>query len=322
MKIRSVGKIIGIGVLALLFLYILLLFILGPILHPEFYRVSERIEGIPGLTGDFVPQGVTMTDDGTLLICGYSSTDNPSRIYRIKDGKKSVMYLENEDGTPYKGHAGGITAIRDYVYISNANKIFILTSSSVLSATDGDALSFLDHFSVPCRSSFCSSDGSYLYVGEYHAKGYETDDSHIIETRDGKTYEAITFAYKLNQNGKADTEPSFAYSTPDIVQGFATLGDKVALSLSSGLKSSTILFYDGKGADSSFLYEGKEIPLTILDSNRLISELDAPHMSEDMEYRDGVLFIAFEAGAKKYGMGLVPSSIKSVMGIEIKKLFP
>ncbi|MGN1190517.1 MAG: hypothetical protein ACI4SL_09010, partial [Candidatus Ornithospirochaeta sp.] len=185
MKIRSVGKIIGIGVLALLLVYILLLFILGPILHPEFYRVSERIEGIPGLTGDFVPQGVTITDDGTLLICGYSSSaDNPSRIYHIKDGKKSVMYLENEDGTPYKGHAGGITATGDYVYISNANKIFILSSSSVLSATDGDTLSFLDHFSVPCRSSFCSSDGSYLYVGEYHAKGYETDDSHIIETSD------------------------------------------------------------------------------------------------------------------------------------------
>ncbi|MDD6840266.1 MAG: hypothetical protein PUD65_03000, partial [Spirochaetales bacterium] len=153
MKKRKILKIMGIAVISLIALYIFLLLALGHILHSEFYNSSFPIETIPGLSDDFVPQGVTVTDDGTILICGYSSSNNPSRIYSIVDGKESVVYLENEDGTLYKGHAGGITSSGDYVYISNASKIFILRLKDVLSTTSGDKLSFIGHFSVPCRSS-------------------------------------------------------------------------------------------------------------------------------------------------------------------------
>ena len=110
MKKRKILKVLGIVVISLLSLYIFLLLALGHILHTEFYNSSFPIETIPGLSDDFVPQGVTVTDDGTILICGYSSSDNPSRIYSIVDGKERVVYLETEDGTLYKGHAGGITS--------------------------------------------------------------------------------------------------------------------------------------------------------------------------------------------------------------------
>ena len=326
MKKRKILKVLGIVVISLvislLSVYIFLLFALGHILHSEFYNSSFPIETIPGLSDDFVPQGVTVTDDGTILICGYSSSDNPSRIYAIDDGKERVVYLENEDGTVYKGHAGGITSSGDYVYISNASKIFILRLKDVLSTPSGDKLSFIGHFSVPCRSSYCSSDGNYLYVGEYYAPGYNTDESHRLTTLDGKTHNAITFAFPLDKDGKADTEPVMVFSTSDKVQGFAAFSGKVALSVSAGLKESTILFYDGSGVDSSFSYNGVDIPLIILDSNRLIKKLDAPHMSEDLEYRNGILAVAFEAGAKKYGMGFVPSSERNIKGMEIEKLLP
>ena len=147
MKKRKILKVLGIVVISLvislLSVYIFLLFALGHILHSEFYNSSFPIETIPGLSDDFVPQGVTVTDDGTILICGYSSSDNPSRIYAIGDGKERVVYLENEDGTLYKGHAGGITSSGEYVYISNASKIFILRLKDVLSSHDGDTLSFI-----------------------------------------------------------------------------------------------------------------------------------------------------------------------------------
>ena len=322
MNKRKIFKAIGIVVLALVAVYIFLLLALGHILHPEFYKSSHTIETIPGLSEDFVPQGVTITDDGAILICGYSSSDKPSRIYSIVDGKESMVYLENEDGTVYKGHAGGITSSGEYVYISNASKIFILRLNDVLSTSNGDTLSFIGHFSVPCRSSFCSSDGKYLYVGEYYAPGYDTDESHRLTTTDGKAHNAITFAFPLDKDGKAGTEPVMAFSTSDKVQGFATFNGKVALSISAGLKESTILFYDGSGVDSSFSYNGVDIPLIILDSNRLIKKLDAPHMSEDLEYRNGILAVAFESGAKKYGMGFVPSSERNIKGMEIEKLLP
>ena len=175
---------------------------------------------------------------------------------------------------------------------------------------------------MPCRSSFCSSDGNYLYVGEYYATGYNTDESHRLTTLDGKTHNAITFAFPLDKEGKAGTEPVMAFSTSDKVQGFAAFSGKVALSVSAGLRESTILFYDGSGVDSSFSYNGVDIPLIILDSNRLIKKLDAPHMSEDLEYRNGILAVAFEAGAKKYGLGFVPSSERNIRGMEIEKILP
>ncbi|MGN1163240.1 MAG: hypothetical protein ACI4S4_00395, partial [Candidatus Ornithospirochaeta sp.] len=303
-------RVLGIVLLSLAVLYVLSLFVAGRILHPEFYRAGKMVQKIPGLREDFVPQGVTVTKDGTILVCGYSDSSNPSRIYRL-DGKgnSSVVYLENQDGSPYKGHAGGITAASDFVYISNASKIFILRTSDVLSAPDGDTLSFIDSFPVPCRSSFTSSDGEFLYVGEYHAAGYNTDESHRIETEDGNIYEAIVFGYRLDDCGKAEREPVKAYATRDFVQGFASFGVSVALSCSSGLKASSIFIYDTEGQDSTFILDdGRKISLVVLDSRRLVEEIDAPHMSEDLEYRNGKLILVFEAGAKKYGMGFVPSS--------------
>ena len=51
----------------------------------------------------------------------------------------------------------------------------------------------------------------------------------------------------------------------------------------------------------------------MLDSLRLEKVVRAPHMNEDIEYRDGSLLIAFETGAKKHGGGLLPFSVRSVM---------
>ena len=73
MKKRKILKIMGIAVISLVAVYIFLLFALGHILHLEFYNSSFPIETIPGLSDDFVPQGVTVTDDGTILITKMSS---------------------------------------------------------------------------------------------------------------------------------------------------------------------------------------------------------------------------------------------------------
>ena len=40
-----------------------------------------------------------------------------------------------------------------------------------------------------------------------------------------------------------------------------------------------------------------------------------PHMSEDIEFRGTRLMVGFEAGARKYGSGLLPFSVGSVTEI-------
>ncbi|MBO4411887.1 MAG: hypothetical protein J5794_06870, partial [Lachnospiraceae bacterium] len=316
---------LGIIVAAVLVLYGVVWLFGGKVLYPEFYSKAEKAADIPDLWKDFVPQGVTAVEGSDeTIICGYMPGSQNSRIYRISaDGTVVRILLVKEDGSAYTGHAGGLTAAGEYIYISNASTIFVLSADSVLRAANDSTVQFIGSFVVPCRSSFCSSDGKMLYVGEYHAPGYSTEESHRIATKSG-TYQAMVFGYRLSSDGTfgiADTEvPDVAYAVCDEVQGFAMLPDGTAVvSCSAGLNSSKIKAYRTSGfSDTIFAQDGEALELCVLDSAREVSVLKAPHMSEDLDYRNGKLYVNFEAGAKKFGGGILPCSTRSVMKLAVE----
>ncbi len=290
--------------------------------YKGFYKAFDKVQRIPGLSGGFVPQGVTRFED-EILVCGYLNGGKASRLYRLDgDGGYSVLYMQKEDGSSYQGHAGGITAAGDFIYISNASKLFVLEKEDVLSAPDGGTVVFCGHVDVPCRASYCASDGDMVYVGEYHAPGYNTAEDHVIEVSDGKVFKAVTFGYKLSKGEPLGIEesPSLAFSTCDKVQGFTVSDDRAFLSCSAGFRSSKLRIYDVKGSDGVFNANGKEIPLLMLDSSRELDVMTMPNRSEDVEVRDGELYMAFEGGARKFGFGIFPFSVKSIMAADINKL--
>ena len=89
------------------------------------------------------------------------------------------------------------------------------------------------------------------------------------------------------------------------VQGIAVCDGGIALSCSYGLPDSGILVYENvfEGEpQGSFSQDGKEIPLYILDETCRIGTLTAPCMSEEIEVKDGRLYILFESKANKYKM--------------------
>ena len=310
------GLFIALAVLiGLILLYVLFCLIAPRFVYPGFYRYAGREAAIPDLWSGFIPQGVTSAPDGTTLICGYMPGDEASRIYRL--GKKPVrILLERENGEVYDGHAGGMTAAGKFIYISNASKIFALKAEDVMNASDGDTVRFIGHFEVPCRASFCSTFGKVLYVGDFYADGYETEADHVMQTADGE-HRAMVFGYSLSEDEPLGVieVPVNAFSVCDKVQGFAvTPGASVVLSCSYGLADSELKLYRvNSNPDGVFSHDGAEIPLYILDSRRAQETVRVPHMSEDIEYRDGGLLVAFEAGAKKYGGGILPFSVCSVM---------
>jgi len=299
----------------LIALYAVFCLTCGRFFYPDFYADATKVQTIPGLLGGFVPQGVS-TDADRTFICGYFSGDTPSCIYVLENGASKKVNLNREDGTVYGGHAGGMTVNGEWIYISNASKIFVLRTEDVLNAENGGTATFTGHFDVPCRASFCSSDGDVLYVGEYHADGYETDASHVLETADG-THSAFVYAYLLNADAPfgVDPEPALVYSVPDKVQGFARKDGAVVLSCSAGLSPSELCVYrESGGTDGAVDHNGRSLPLVVLDSARAIRTVRAPHMSEDLEFDgNGDLLVAFEAGTRKFGGGLLPFSIRSVM---------
>ncbi len=299
-----------IGLAVLIVLYAVFCLAFGKIFYPEFYSVATKEVRLPDLWNKFVPQGVT-TLEGVTAVCGYTTDSSASRIYLCENGKTKKILLEHEDGTVYTGHAGGMTMNAEYTYISNASKIFVLRTADLLEASDGDTVAFIGHFDVPCRASFCSlGSGGMLLVGEYHADGYETAESHRVETADG-IYQALVFGYLADGSSEygVKTEPSLAYAVCDCVQGFAEYDGTAVLSCSSGFADSSLRFYGCKnGFDGTIEIDGRNVLLFVLDSARETRTIKLPHMSEDLEFLPGgeELLVAFEAGALKFGGGLLP----------------
>ena len=289
----------------------------------DYDRAAAKICRTPGLDTEFVPQGSgRLAYENTYLFCGYMDNGEPSRIFLVKDGNVKTVKLQNTDGSDYDGHAGGITCAGEYVYISNAAQIFVINKSDLLAAGDGGTVRFAGSVEVPCRSSFCSCDGNMLYVGEYHAKGYETDGSHMLGTPDGQQYYALVFAYRISPSGTFgldSSSPAAAYSICDKIQGFAVTPDgRAVLSQSAEVMKSFLKIYDIKGeADGEFSSNGKSIPLYYLDSGRFIKDLKMPRMSEDIECVDGKILVSFEAGASKFYGNLLPFAEKHSVLVDI-----
>ena len=286
------------------------------ILYPDFSRQAKKGVLIPDLSKGFTPQGVSYLDsEECTLICGYYPGSEASRIYMVyADGRVKEVPLRRENGDVYTGHAGGLTATDDFVYISNASKLFVLRTEDLVKAASGEYVGFVGYISVPCRASFCASDDEYVYVGDYHAVGYETDESHTLKTADGE-FHAMVFAYKLDK-GQAfglQSVPSTAFSVRDFVQGFTVCEGKAYMSCSHGFASSNIYSYEIGQSDGTFVQDGREIPLFILDSRKQAGRLRMPHMSEDIEVHDSELLVGFESSAKKMAAGFVPCSLKNVM---------
>ena len=281
-------------------------------IYRDFFSAAGFENRLPGSAEGFVPQGVTATGDGAVrIVCGYMNNDHPSRVYVLRGADNKIRVdLFSEDGTPYTGHAGGITAAGEYVYISNAHKLFVLRLADLLGADDKAKLSFIGHIEVPVNASYCSSDGKMIYVGEFHAEGYDTDESHRTVTADG-TYQAWTVGYRLDPEaplGVAESyRPAVTYAMRDDVQGFAVLPDgRVALSCSHGYSSSHLFLYKPEAVKK----KSAKSRIVILDSTCLESEMKMPRMSEDLEYRENRLLMSFESGAMKFGAGLIPGTTK------------
>ena len=336
-KAGTVLKAVIIVVVVIAATYLIWNYPLRSLIYPDFFSNAKSLDRIPDLKDGFVPQGVTYFEqEGCRLICGYMPDDRASRIYKLyDDGTVKRIDLKREDGSVYTGHAGGITAAGDYVYVSNQSKLFVIDAGKLKDALSGESLAFEGFAEVPCNSSFCSSDGEYVYVGEYHAKGYDTDETHVFKVKGGNQA-ALVFRYRLG-NGKYGLEdlsvPDAAYSIRDNVQGFAFIGNgRCVASCSSGLSDSGLYVYNAPKEAASYLAlsgEGKAVkaakegeagafPLYYLDTDSLEKCIKAPHMSEDLEYRNSALLINFEAGAKKFGLGLLPISITRLVSLNIQ----
>ena len=288
----------------------------------DYYHASEKAFRIPGLDEGFVPQGLSYDADTDLFfITGYRKDGSASPVYTVSrtDSAVNRTLLMNTDGTPFTGHAGGISVHGDYVYIAGGeDKCVYVFSRGVLLSAPEDGAQCLGSFETALPDgdgidvAFTAVHNGKLYVGEfYREQNYPTAESHKLTTRVGDYNTALALAYEFsddpdNRFGLAPT-PCAAYSLPGLVQGMCFDGSSVYLSTSYGLAFSHIYVYDA----SALAPQGEiaDVPLYAMDSASLTAALKLPPMSEEIEVLDGRLYTMCESASQKYLFGRLTGGV-------------
>src|SRR5690606_8243479 len=103
------------------------------------WDISEDGPVIPGLAQDLVPQGMTYyKKKDWLLTVNYLDGGRPGTLTVVdattEELVKSVL-LYNQDGTPYTGHAGGLTISKDHIWVASENYLMPFKISDLVNAS-------------------------------------------------------------------------------------------------------------------------------------------------------------------------------------------
>ena len=314
-------KILGILILIIFALFLLTLaglHLAKYFMYPEYYSHCETVSSLPALNGGFVPQGLGYdAASNTYLHSGYNSKSGAVELYlTTNDETKRIYPIYYGEYAPASGHGGGIAVAGDYVYVADNvregngrfGEVNIFRFSDLQNAKDGDQVKAIGSIAPNNSASFCFTDGSFLYVGEFYRAGaYETVESHRFTTPAGDQNNAILTAYALNTDGSLIVKtPVFCISITDQVQGFAiSKGGKIVLSRSWGLNPSTLSIYDGwLDVGATITVDDRAVPLYYLDSSTHQKDIVLPAFSEGLAIgNNGKLLISFESACNKYFVG-------------------
>ena len=282
--------------------------------YRESNKLREYVCTIPDIHSGYAPQGIGYSKEQDLYILTGYVKPNMSVLYLVKDNKATKINIADTDGNALKGHAGGVTCTKDYVYIANDSKLTIYSLAALMNA-NGEKVNALGVKYVDTTAAFCFSDDEHIYVGEfYREQNYKTDERHHYVTPNGAENKAIVSCYNLDADGSISAvHPEYAISITGLVQGFAVHNGTYMLSRSYGLRDSDIEYYsepkrDGDATveisfkgDSSI--EAKSIPLYYLDSTNMIKSLKLPAFSEDLTVVGDRLVVTNESACNSYIVG-------------------
>lgn len=284
--------------------------------NKEFFDNATEEFAIPGLHTDFCPQGMTkIAGYNQYLISGYMNDGSPSRFYLINAEDDSVIkYVTlNINGKKYDGHAGGVVSFGSTLWtVSQADGkgyAFRFSLSALHAATNGDEVLIQDCFETYNNADFAFAYDNYLWVGEFYKKDkYETDSEHRLKTRTGEINPAIVYGFPINESytyGLQKNFPQKAISIRGLCQGIAVTNDgKFVMSTSYSIPDSNIYYYENVLAEDPHNTEFKIghtfVKLWYLDNDSLISQSNAPAMSEELVVENDRVYILFESASKKY----------------------
>jgi len=286
-------------VLALVLLVLLGLNLFKFEYYNEYFSLLSKEAKNPGLSENFVPQGITHCDN-LFVTVGYMADDTNSRIYIVDYITGEVKHFPLiSDGRSFVGHTGGIQYSNGYFYLANeGNSLYKFTAASVYQK-NGTKIEIGLPIKLNSNTSFVYGKENFLYVGEFH-KNPEYPCTNEI-SYNGQTHYAIVEKYDISDLSK----PLAVYSIPELVQGFCVKSDgTIVLSTSWSVNSSKFYIYEPeKIVKTGTSYNGADLYFLTEPSKTV----KAPAMSEDLDIitiqNHEKVITMFESACNKYVFG-------------------
>lgn len=289
--------------------------------YKNFFKEFKADFTIPGLFEGIIPQGICYIGElDAFAISGYyEETLFPSMLMLVnaETGKFTKAFpLQNVDGNDFSGHAGGLTASEDYIYITSESTCYICEINSLKNLKNGEKLKFQSNFKLNTFGSFACYDNGVLWTGDFiESSDKDREKARKITTLgSGETFYAYCEGYIL-KDGLPDVKkinsettgyiPDFLLAIPEQVQGMSfTHSGKIIFSTSYGRKNnSKIYVYDDvllTEKVGTYKIEETEIDLLACSSDLLKETIIAPPMAEGITQGEKGQYIIFESGAEKY----------------------
>jgi hypothetical protein len=290
---------------------------------------------IPGIFQGAVPQGMAYIPSAdTMVISNYMDDGAPSVLTMVSMGNGGMtgyLRLQDENGSPYTGHVGGLAVTEKHLWIASDRNLFMLPLNKVTKTAGtgpgGSDLLLPPPFHTEVTGAFATAVPGVLLVGEFWSSDgrYPTAKSHHYTSPNGTRSHALMAGFYLDKKSGEIPEanrkdrvvyPDFFITLPDRVQGAVWIDELLILSRSYGRKNlSTLSVYfspldfekerDLKGAehgaeDFFTLENGRRVPVLHLDTRYLRSHITAPPMTEGITGYGTQAALLFESGSNKY----------------------
>ena len=288
--------------------------------NADYFNNSERQIKIPDIHNGFIPQGLSYDENSnTLLLGGYTNNGKNSPIYVISLDNNEVkkVNLNKQDGSAFKGHAGGLQVHNNYVYVagSTSGLVYVYSYEDILNVQNNGYVNCLGEVSFKTdndkmRVSFVTEIEGNFAIGEYYAPGYSTNESHHYGNSFGIEQGALLVLFKYDENSEfgLSNEPIKAYSIPNNIQGATSKDGTLFLTASSGPTRSKMYTFDLTGIENAKnttvnTILDKEIDITILDNNYVSKITEFQPMGEEVVIIDDKVFVACESASNAYYFG-------------------
>ncbi len=283
---------------------------------------ASAVEGplIPGLNQQLIPQGMAYWVDEEMLIISNYMDDFTAGALTLIDMEsnllKAVHYLFNADGSPHKGHLGGLAISREYLWIASGPGIYAVPLTVLSAAENHGAIILPEPVLTETKASFATFHDGVLWIGEFvSADGnYTVSKAHHVKTRSGAVNKAWMGGYRLDavSDMLSDTYtadgklvPDYIISIPNEIQGAVFADYRLFLSASYGRRNnSRLLIYDSPLDEPAHkildLTKQSPTPLWFLDTLNRYDEVTLPPMSEAAVLYGERIAVLFESASIRY----------------------